>query len=308
MSKRRCIIGGCHETNISLHNLPKDRNIRDQWLMFIFSKIPQDFSPKLGVCSAHFSSDCFINQAQFNAGFAKKLLIRDTAVPTLLGPASDPRPVVAGNEKKMSKVRGKHANCAVVSCKNPHNSLHILPSSEEVKTQWINFIFDGNVPTRMGKLLYVCANHFTSDCFLNGGQYKAGLATKLRLKDGCIPTVRCLTLDFEAGTGASGCRVFPAVRHVASQTDPPERKSVSTQLSMKTLQNHFRSTGTQVKVPSRDCGVCTLTFPLDSPLLFLQPTIVKRPSKRPRLSLTEEEEGPSECSLSMVVHEPEDST
>ncbi|XP_070691874.1 uncharacterized protein [Pempheris klunzingeri] len=202
MSKRRCIIGGCHETNISLHNLPKDRNIRDQWLMFIFSKIPQDFSPKLGVCSAHFSSDCFINQAQFNAGFAKKLLIRDTAVPTLLGPASDPRP----------------------------------------------------------------------------------------------------------GTGASGCRVFPAVRHVASQTDPPERKSVSTQLSMKTLQNHFRSTGTQVKVPSRDCGVCTLTFPLDSPLLFLQPTIVKRPSKRPRLSLTEEEEGPSECSLSMVVHEPEDST
>ncbi|KAG8010202.1 hypothetical protein GBF38_014420 [Nibea albiflora] len=65
---------------------------------------------------------------------------------------------------------------------------------------------------------------------------------------------------------------------------------------------------TQVRVASRDCGVCTLTFPLDSPLLFLQPTLVKRPPKRPRLSLTDEEEGPSECNLSTAVQEPEDST
>lgn len=64
---------------------------------------------------------------------------------------------------------------------------------------------------------------------------------------------------------------------------------------------------TQVKVPTRDCDVGTLTFPLDSPLLFLQPTIVHRPSKRPRLSLTDEEEGPSKCSLSMLVQDPEES-
>ncbi|XP_035480812.2 uncharacterized protein LOC118300242 isoform X1 [Scophthalmus maximus] len=78
------------------------------------------------------------------------------------------------------------------------------------------------------------------------------------------------------------------------QTDPPERTSAGTQLSMKTLQNHVRSKATQTTVASKDCGVCTLTFPLDSPMLFLQPTIARRPSKRPRLSLTDEEDGPSE--------------
>lgn len=65
---------------------------------------------------------------------------------------------------------------------------------------------------------------------------------------------------------------------------------------------------TQVKVPSRDCGVCTLTFPLDSPILFLQPTLAKRPPKRPRLCFTDEEEGPSENSLPVVINEQEDST
>ncbi|XP_047455362.1 uncharacterized protein LOC125016739 isoform X1 [Mugil cephalus] len=116
------------------------------------------------------------------------------------------------------------------------------------------------------------------------------------------------SLDEQQASGGGFCSVLPSVRHVASQTDPPETKpetapqtrTVGTQLSIKTLQNAFRSTATQAKVPSRDCGVCTLTFPLDSPILFLQPTIVKRPSKRPRLSLKEEEEDPSESSLTVV--------
>ncbi|XP_034729316.1 uncharacterized protein LOC117945737 isoform X1 [Etheostoma cragini] len=136
---------------------------------------------------------------------------------------------------------------------------------------------------------------------------KAECASELGLNEGgSILTV--LSVESKPGTANSSCRIFPPVRHVASQTDPPKIKSIGTQLSMQTLQNPFRSKATQVKMPGRDCGVCTDTFPLDSPLLLLQPTLVKRPSKRPRLSLTDEEEGPSESSLSVVVHEPEDST
>lgn len=88
---------------------------------------------------------------------------------------------------------------------------------------------------------------------------------------------------------------WPTIIHIAT---------VSTNVRMTHLS--FVREATQAKAPSRDCGVCTLTFPLDSPILFLQPTIVKRPSKRPRLSHTDEEEGPSEWSSSMLGHEPAD--
>lgn len=63
---------------------------------------------------------------------------------------------------------------------------------------------------------------------------------------------------------------------------------------------------TQYRVTSRDFGVCTLTFPLDSPLLLLQPTVVQKPSKRPRLE--DVEGGASEHSSSVAARELEDST
>ncbi len=50
-------------------------------------------------------------------------------------------------------------------------------------------IFDGNAPTNPPKCVYVCTNHFTPDCFLNEGQFKAGFVKKLKLKDGSVPIV-----------------------------------------------------------------------------------------------------------------------
>jgi len=67
---------------------------------------------------------------------------------------------------KMAQQRGR---CSVVGCRN-EQSVHLLPSSVPLKMQWISFIFKGNAPENVGKYLYVCANHFTPDCFVNEGQ------------------------------------------------------------------------------------------------------------------------------------------
>ncbi|XP_041843780.1 uncharacterized protein LOC121641607 [Melanotaenia boesemani] len=194
--------------------------------------------------------------------------------------------------------------------------LYGLPKEDEEKNQWLRFIFN-TVPQQYSPNLVLCSLHFTEDCFLNRAQFCAGFSRRLLLKDGAIPTLMSPPEDspapiYECRVNAN-CQVSPLVRHVASQTDPPDfdfpkTRSVSTQLSMKTLQNHIRSTATQVKVTSRDCSVCTVTLPLNSPMLFLQPTLVKKPTKRPRLSLTDGEEGPSRYSMSTVVYKSEDST
>ncbi|XP_036931467.1 uncharacterized protein LOC119006642 isoform X7 [Acanthopagrus latus] len=188
--------------------------------------------------------------------------------------------------------------------------LNGLPKDEEVKSQWLQFIFKSNtIPQQYSPKLVLCSHHFTEDCFENHAQFKAGYSKRLILREGAVPTVLGSVKSAESGpqpvTAGSSSKIFPAVRHVACQTDLPERLSVGTQVYMKT---YFRSKGTQARVASRDCGMCTLTLPLDSPLLFLQPTIIKRPSKRPQLSLTDKEEGPSQCKLSMLAHQPENST
>ncbi len=55
--------------------------------------------------------------------------------------------------------------------------------------QWIHFVFDDNAPPNTLKLVYVCANYFTPDCFLKEGQFKAGFGKRFKLKDGSVATV-----------------------------------------------------------------------------------------------------------------------
>src|SRR4029434_4428799 len=91
---------------------------------------------------------------------------------------------------QQTKQQTKFSRCAVVGCTEPHRSIHHVPASEETRAKWIDFIFEGNVPERIGKILFVCANHFELDCFANLGEYNAGLATRLTLQAGSVPSIR----------------------------------------------------------------------------------------------------------------------
>ncbi|XP_051269263.1 uncharacterized protein LOC127370858 [Dicentrarchus labrax] len=193
--------------------------------------------------------------------------------------------------------------CSVVGCRLQHRALHTLPASEELRLQWIHFIYDGKVPVPVGKKPIVCANHFLSDCFQNLGQYNAGLAAKLLLKEGAVPTVRGPTAGEDT---ASTSGVIAVVKHVASQTDPPTTRTTGTQLGMKTLQPHFRSTGTQNTVSCTDVGVGTsaVAFSASRPV----PTSIKSQCKRRRLEEEEEEEENLLNGSSVDTEEPHDRT
>ena len=84
------------------------------------------------------------------------------------------RPIFSVSSRRSSSV----AQCLVV---NYHKSVFLLPSSKPLKKQWVDFIFSRNAQ--------VCAKHFTDDCFLNLVQYKAGLAERLKMESGLVPTL-----------------------------------------------------------------------------------------------------------------------
>ncbi|KAL7389574.1 hypothetical protein ABVT39_006561 [Epinephelus coioides] len=90
----------------------------------------------------------------------------------------------------MPSGKGRHASCSVASCNNQDKSLFAVPTEEEVRTQWISFIFDGNPPGTVPKILHVCAKHFAPESFSNLFQFQSGFATKLWLNVGAIPTLR----------------------------------------------------------------------------------------------------------------------
>ncbi len=75
------------KVKITLHVLPKDKYVNSQWLQLIFTVTPQQYNSNLLLCPCHFTDDCFSNLAEFNMGFAKCLLTKDKAVPTLFVPS-----------------------------------------------------------------------------------------------------------------------------------------------------------------------------------------------------------------------------
>ncbi|XP_042582175.1 uncharacterized protein LOC109084638 [Cyprinus carpio] len=87
----KCYIPGCAGDVSTLHTLPTEKNCQQAWLMFIYNRIPKQFNSKLLVCSAHFTTECFSNLGQYQAGFAHRLILKKGAIPTILLP-SQPLP------------------------------------------------------------------------------------------------------------------------------------------------------------------------------------------------------------------------
>nr|XP_029134223.1 uncharacterized protein LOC109987401 isoform X6 [Labrus bergylta] len=83
MTTRRCFFK-C-DSNSSLHGLPSSASLRNMWLSFMFRTVPQQYSPNIFLCSRHFIEDCFANWTKFKLGFAKKLILKEGAVPSLFG-------------------------------------------------------------------------------------------------------------------------------------------------------------------------------------------------------------------------------
>ncbi|KAA8579040.1 hypothetical protein FQN60_010564 [Etheostoma spectabile] len=186
----------------------------------------------------------------------------------------------------VTRKRAKHGSCSVFGCTNEHKSLFLAPSAVSVKSQWVNFIISGNAATQLPKVLYVCAKHFTDDCFLNLGQYRAGLAERLKIKPGSVPTLRGSAANLGQTGTSSVCVQRPVSRDVGCQTDPQETRPLATQLSSVTPRPQCRSEGVQATVSCKDFGV----GPSDADPLCLSSIPVKRPPKRPRLDLDEEQE------------------
>ena len=59
MDHRKYSVPGCTGNADTFHNLPKEPDTRQAWLMFIYGKIPIKYDTKLLLRSDHFTKDSF---------------------------------------------------------------------------------------------------------------------------------------------------------------------------------------------------------------------------------------------------------
>lgn len=86
----KCIIPGCSASNKSLHSLPKERNLADKWMDFIFGEQTQPVqSQSFRVCTGHFTPECIQNQGLYDAGVVSKLLLKRGSIPTIWDPSQN---------------------------------------------------------------------------------------------------------------------------------------------------------------------------------------------------------------------------
>lgn len=85
---KRCVVMFCDKTNadgVSLHQFPKEENLRRQWISFVrLKRDPKTWTPGSGhICSAHFTPEDYQGFGAKLAGFSSKLVLRKEAIPSI---------------------------------------------------------------------------------------------------------------------------------------------------------------------------------------------------------------------------------
>ena len=80
---RRCIVGGCSNTEVPLHRWPTNPSLASQWKRFV-RDTRSDFTPSATslVCCLHFELSSFVNILAWTNGFGN-LKLTGNAVPTI---------------------------------------------------------------------------------------------------------------------------------------------------------------------------------------------------------------------------------
>ena len=68
----------------------------------------------------------------------------------------------------MSRMASERLWCSVLGCNKEHSSHFDVPKSDPLKTQWLSFVFEGNIPHDQRQCFHVCANHFTRLLYKRG--------------------------------------------------------------------------------------------------------------------------------------------
>ncbi|XP_063054475.1 uncharacterized protein LOC134448750 [Engraulis encrasicolus] len=160
----------------------------------------------------------------------------------------------------------------LLGCPPMQTTLFNIPASPGIRACWFEFLhFDERGLTKRDR---VCARHFTESCFINYGQYSAGLAKELILEDTAVPSVYTVgTSSSKIPTRDVACQYSPTQRDVFIQTS---RSSVSKTTSTRSKGISCRPAGHSVAVG------CSMA---DFPDLLLTSTPIK--GKRKRVQLEE---------------------
>ena len=82
---RKCVVGGCSNTEMPTHIWPSDGATSQAWKCFVESTRSDSFTigRPSAICALHFEEHCFANLKPWTTGHASCLRLNEGSVPTI---------------------------------------------------------------------------------------------------------------------------------------------------------------------------------------------------------------------------------